>query len=30
MPSRLSTTIGVATLYGRFETSFVGSGESER
>ena len=25
-PSRLSATIGVATLYGRFATSFVGAG----
>ncbi len=27
-PSRLSTTSGVATLYGRFATSFVGGGSS--
>ena len=27
-PSRLSATIGVATLYGRFATSFVGGGSS--
>ena len=27
-PSRLSTTSGVATLYGRFATSFAGAGSS--